>query len=409
VFEVLFYSTIPILVIIIYGLTRQWSEIVRDFSLKLRFGGSLQGRNPNSARDKFQQVKEFDYFLASHFGGGDKVLSSFSLLGIEDGSIVRLYNGGSDAITALVEVNERLIIRKFAVGAAAVKLKSQSTWLRSHQKDNIPLVEIISDQQGEFYYRYDMPLIASANEYYDFIHTVHIDQSKALLTDVVEAIAEFHFSNGLCEATKETVELYLAEKVVKNVQEILEFARRLIPDQEFEINGSAYSFSDWNCLLDIEWLSSQINHFQTCTIHGDLTVENIIVVEGKVPAFYIIDPNPDNVFDSPLIDFGKLMQSLHLGYESLNRSGQRSSVSGSAIAVKLSRSHAYSVLHQLLEERILHQYGPETLKEVYFHELINYLRLTPYKIRKDPAIGLTFFACTCILLARYLQASKLKS
>ena len=79
------------------------------------------------------------------------------------------------------------------------------------------------------------------------------------------------------------------------------------------------------------------------------------------------------------------------------------SLSENKIDLILSRSHAYSALHDHLKELIISQYGIDTLREVYFHELINYLRLTPYKIRKDPSMGLTFFACTSILLARYLD------
>jgi hypothetical protein len=127
-----------------------------------------------------------------------------------------------------------------------------------------------------------------------------------------------------------------------------------------------------------------------------------VAPENK-PNFYIIDPNPDNIFNTPLIDLSKLMQSLHLGYEGLNRGGKFSSISENKIDLILSRSHAYSALHDYLKELIISQYGIDTLREIYFHELINYLRLTPYKIRKDPAMGLTFFACTSILLARYLD------
>jgi hypothetical protein len=43
------------------------------------------------------------------------------------------------------------------------------------------------------------------------------------------------------------------------------------------------------------------------------------------------------------------------------------------------------------------------LREVYFHELVNYLRLTPYKIRQSAQRGLAFFACTSLLLREYQQ------
>ena len=403
ILSLLLYSIIPVLIIIIYGFTRRWSAIIRDFSVKFRFGGIIQATSLFCARDKFKQDNEYDYFLASHFSGDDQVLSSFSLLAMDDGIIVRLFNGGSDAITALIEVNETLVIRKFAVGSAAIKLKDQSNWLKSHQNDDIPLVEIIGDQQGSFYYKYDMPLVASANDFYDVIHTLHVDQSKTLLVSVVKHISAFHQSTDLAMAPSEMGEVYLTEKAINNALVILDFAHDLLPAQDYRINGNKYHLSDWDCLKDINWLTSQVKQLQTSTIHGDLTIENIIVAPENKPDFYIIDPNPNNIFNTPLIDLSKLMQSLHLGYEGLNRGGKFSSISENKIDLILSRSHAYSALHDHLKELIISQYGIDTLREVYFHELINYLRLTPYKIRKDPSMGLTFFACTSILLARYLD------
>ena len=97
------------------------------------------------------------------------------------------------------------------------------------------------------------------------------------------------------------------------------------------------------------------------------------------------------------------MQSLHLGYEALNRGSGHSAISGNSIDLVLSRTHAYTTLHSCLENMIVRSFGEETLREIYFHELINYLRLTPYKIKRDRRAGITFFACTCILLARYLR------
>ena len=44
------------------------------------------------------------------------------------------------------------------------------------------------------------------------------------------------------------------------------------------------------------------------------------------------------------------------------------------------------------------------MREIAFHELVNYLRLLPYKIRNEPAQGLTFFVCTSLLLRRYCEA-----
>ena len=63
------------------------------------------------------------------------------------------------------------------------------------------------------------------------------------------------------------------------------------------------------------------------------------------------------------------------------------------------RSHSLRQLHAMLETEIVGRFGPDGLREVYFHEIVNYLRLTPYKIRQQPMRGLSFFACAAMLLA----------
>jgi hypothetical protein len=49
------------------------------------------------------------------------------------------------------------------------------------------------------------------------------------------------------------------------------------------------------------------------------------------------------------------------------------------------------------------RFSGDALREVYFHELVNYLRLTPYKMRQSAERGLAFFACTSLLLREYRQ------
>ena len=140
-------------------------------------------------------------------------------------------------------------------------------------------------------------------------------------------------------------------------------------------------------------------------VHGDLTIENIIIAPQMNPKWYIIDPNPDNIFNSQLIDWAKLMQSVHLGSEGLNRNFS-CVIENNSIQLLFTKSQAYTELHDQLVSIIRIQQGNDKLREIYFHELINYLRLTPYKIRQDAKKGLCFFACASILLKRYLESAK---
>jgi hypothetical protein len=250
-----------------------------------------------------------------------------------------------------------------------------------------------------------MPLVIPANDFYDVIHTSPLEQSRAILMGVASTIDGFHRRTAQPDAGPEAVRSYLEAKAVRNARTILDFARLALPGTRFRLNGREHSLESWECLQDMTWLEAQVGDRRTSRVHGDLTIENIIVAPEQGPGWYLIDPNPENGFDSPLIDWAKLMQSLHLGYEGLNRHFS-CSLTGDEIRLSFTRSAAYTELHGALETLIACHCGADALREVYFHELVNYLRLTPYKIRQNPQKGLCFFACTSLLLDRYLGAAR---
>jgi hypothetical protein len=301
-----------------------------------------------------------------------------------------------------VETDQRLLIRKFAVGPAAAKLKIQADWIRRHAAPDLPLVALIGDRNGGAAYSYDMPLVTPANDFYDVIHSSSAERNRARLLQVVERADNFHGRTRSGTASDEIVRRYLDEKVSRNAAGIVDFARRRIGGDAFAINDMDCDLAEWSCLADPEWLGAQIRHREVATIHGDLTIENVIIAPDHPHGLYIIDPNPENIFDSPLIDWAKLMQSLHLGYETLNR-GISCGLSGNSISLAAARSQAYAELHDTLEGEIRARFCEDRLREIYFHELVNYLRLTTYKIRQCPQRGLGFFACTALLLKRYRE------
>ena len=395
------YTGFPVLGVLIYGGMKQLPGILRVLDARRRYGWYSDLRSLRNSRNRYKGEVEYEYFLTSLFSGDNKVATSFGLEAIDDGTVHKLFVGGSDAITAMVEVNEHLVIRKFAVGAAGNKLKAQHDWLGNYVSEAFPLVNIIRDCQKVGSYHYDMPLVVPSNDFYDFIHTNPIEGSKRVISEVVGGITLFHAQHNGSIADEILVRKYLLEKAINNATSILNFAKTFF-NQYYTLNGVQFDLKQWEYLLDLDWLSKQITDRSTTVVHGDLTIENIIIAPQNNPNWYIIDPNPDNIFNTKLIDWAKLMQSVHLGYEGLNRNFS-CVVENDSIQLAFTKSQAYTVLHNQLEVLTRQHLGEDGLREVYFHELINYLRLTPYKIRQDAKKGMCFFGCTSILLNRYLE------
>jgi hypothetical protein len=401
----LFYMLVPVYVILIFGLLRERTRVFRALNAIAAGGpaGSLLYATP--IRDRFKQPAEYEAFLVSNFSQRSHILTDFSLIAMADGAVQRLLPGGSDAVTALVECEDKLIIRKFAMGAAAAKLEVQAEWLRRY-REQLPLVEIAAQARtSSGFYSYDMPYLPTARDFYDVIHTSNHQHSDGVLRAVIEAMLNFHDATKSAPADCATIRRYLSEKAAANTRFALQQTKGWFSDvgSRYLLNGEEYDLKDWQRFLDVEWMSRQIGLLDTAVIHGDLTIENIIVSAEQPGGFFLIDPNPDNIFNSPLIDWAKLMQSLHLGYEGLNKAPVCTWKDG-ALSLILSRSHAYTELHESCRKQLVSSLGGAAQREIAFHEIVNYLRLVPYKFRQSPTKGLVFFACTSILMRDYIEA-----
>jgi hypothetical protein len=312
--------------------------------------------------------------------------------------------GGSDARTEIINSSGALVIRKSASGPAANKLQRQAEWLELHASD-LPLTKVIKRRSLKNLYYYDMPYNPEAENYYDRIHKQTIPESLMVLRDIFERVYYLHDRRRINRNPSESIERYLQDKVISNALAVIAFARALVGGDEYFINGERFSLTEWECLLDTGWLRAQIRSDDVSIIHGDLTIENVIVKGCGAKDWFLIDPNPDNIFNSPLIDWAKLMQSLNLGYEALNRSGD-ASVVGNRITLTFFQSFAYTEMHRFLIGLLRQRFNEDQIREIYFHEIVNYLRLIPYKLRHSPQKAIIFFGCTAVLLRRYIGAQR---
>lgn len=399
------YTGVPVAGILAYGGFKQFPAIVAILDSRRRYGWYGNRDDQPHVRNRFKAEAEYRFFLTGLFSGSNEVATHFGLQAVEDSTVHRLFAGGSDAVTALVETRGELVIRKFALGQAGERLRLQQAWLQANARQTLPLVGILRSTAQPGHYYYDMPLVVPCSDFYDFIHTNPLSASRDILHEVMSRMDAFHGAHTPVQAPEEVVCRYLQDKVVRNARELLGFAASVFGADRLCVNGVEHALSDWERLTDPAWLQRQLTRLQTTRVHGDMTIENIIVAPGQAPCWYVIDPNPANGFDSPLIDWAKLMQSLHLGYEGLNRNFS-CTVDGNRVQLAFTRSMAYSQLHEQLQARIVERLGADGLREVYFHELVNYLRLTPYKIRQNVRKGVCFLACTQILLDRYLALAR---
>ncbi len=313
-----------------------------------------------------------------------------------DISILRDYSAGSNATTMLCMDRERTFYRKYTFGEDGEKLKAQLAWLEGH-KDIIPVCRVIHKDCGEGFCCYDMNYDSGAYNMFRYMHAQPLDQSWAILRAVLDDLRENLYTRNRRVPAREDLERYLEEKVDKNLERIK--GSRLLADIEKQrhiiINGRKYkNLSRLDRLFDHEYLKEIFSHDRYSDIHGDLTVENIICLDGEPDlskAYYLIDPNTGNIHESPFLDFGKLMQSLHGGYEFLMMT-KTVRVEGNRVDFLYTRSAVYDGMLEKVRGYLQGHFTPEEVRSIFHHELVHWLRLMPYKLEKDRKRAVMFYA-----------------
>ena len=339
------------------------------------------------------QIDERDQlsFLDEYFSARQpEIVSRFIALN-RDVSIIADCSSGSNAATILCMDQSGIFYRKYAFGADGEKLAEQLRWLRAHE-GALPLCEILREDLTADYCCYDMRYASEAVGMFQYVHSHPAAAGERVLLAVLEAV------EGLYERTDrpadpEALDRYIDTKVTANLER-LETARELhelVGADVLVVNHREYkNLPALRPMFDPAHLRRVFACDRCCDIHGDLTVENIICTSAE-GGFYLIDPNTGNVHDSKFLDYAKLLQSLHGGYEFMMKTGAVS-VSKNGVDFISTRSAAYDALFGALRRELDRRFTPAEVRSIFYHELVHWLRLLPYKLRKDQNRAPMFYA-----------------
>lgn len=308
--------------------------------------------------------------------------------------IIQDFSAGSNATTMLCMDEEKTFFRKYAFGKDGSKLYEQVKWIREHQSD-LYLPYILREQHESKYCCYDMEYHATAVGMFNYIHSTPTNQSWAVLRQALSDLSKQLHSLNCHAGDSETLQKYIDTKVTGNIAKI-ESSReihQLLDYDNLMINGRKYrNLKQLKRWLEPEFLTTIFCDDNYSDIHGDLTVENIICWEnGHESPYYFIDPNRGNIHESPALDYAKLLQSLHGGYEFLMRT-EHIEVKNNNINFLFTCSKSYAELFRLYREYLHEQFSYAQVRSIFFHEVVHWLRLMPYKIEKNGSRAVLFYA-----------------
>lgn len=337
-------------------------------------------------------------FLDSYFSNHNREYVDQYLAINRDISIIRDYSAGSNATTMLCMDDDKTFFRKYAFGKDGDKLFDQIQWIEKY-KDILPLPEIIKDEKNDGYCYYDMPYYSSTVGFFEYIHSMPIEKSWDKLERAIQALEKSIYKVDVRDADHETIARYVEGKVDANLRRIKEAAviKPLLKYKKIVINGVEYdNLPVLEKFLDTDYLAGIFENDKYSVIHGDMTIENIVCKQDD-DDFYIIDPNTGNVHESPNLDYGKLLQSMHGGYEFLMAT-REVDVRTNRIDFVHINSSVYKQMYKRFHEFMMEKLGQDRVKSIYYHEVIHWLRLLPYKIAKDGKRALLFYAGLIVVL-----------
>lgn len=337
-------------------------------------------------------------FLRQYFDGGIREYLQDYIAMNRDVTILRDLSAGSAATTMLCLRDQNLFYRKYAFGQDGKKLWQQAQWIRAHSRE-LPLPEILGETQGPESYCYDMAYRTSSVNFFEYIHCHSTEESWQMLSAILETLRTRLYRDAR-PAEPPVIRQYVAEKVEKRLRDVLEAGelKALTQGDTICINGAAYrNLPALLGLFSRENLLQVFAEDPVTEIHGDLTIENLVADPAAPQGFYLIDPNTGNVLDSPYLDYSKLLQSLHGKYEFL-RMVSDYEVSPGSVEFLFSYTTNYARLYERYDRWLTETFSPAQVRSIYCHELVHWLRLMPYQLKKAGKRAAVYYAAFILVL-----------
>jgi hypothetical protein len=234
-------------------------------------------------------------------------------------SVLRRFKGGSFAETLLVEDDEKLFVRKrvskrenLTLGYA--KLKNQYRTLERFSRMSQGLVAgLYGEHDNTFEYSYDMEYLPG----HRLLSECGNGERSAALRGLLGVLGERVYAGGsrLGRSGTDWLDSHLASKIYARLDAVLAHPRLapLVTSREIAIDGVAYpGLRELLSRVSSPDVIGKLAPASFCTVHGDLTFENVLYASGDVR---LIDMDGADFIDAPELDLGKLFQSIVAQYE----------------------------------------------------------------------------------------------
>lgn len=351
-------------------------------------------------------TKEFSLFLDAYFQG-DKINKILTTEEVSNNfQVIKTFKGGSNALTLLAWHNERMVVKKITLKQYEEKLSAQYDWLKEREK--FPQITKVLQQYKNHpdYYALDIEFRDEYIPFFDFIHSSSAKANAQILREVCEFVnAKVYKPVRSIKNGRKHLDKYIETKVIGKVADASSknlATSNLLAYESLVINGQTYDNFDVviKKIVTNKEAMKDLSTIYESPIHGDLTVDNLIV-NPKDKSFIILDPNNENAISDPVVDYGKLMQSVHSGYEFLCSLASCKTEENS-ISFEEIRSVQYDKLHLELTNLLQEMLPLERYRTILFHEAVHYCRMLTYRADINPDTTAAFYSIAVRLFNEFI-------
>jgi hypothetical protein len=333
-------------------------------------------------------------------------------------SLVRFFKGGSNAVTLLATNGSgELFVKKMVPAEYAHRLKNQHDWL-AERADHDQLVTVLREEHAEDHYSIDLEYRPSSVPLFEYVHENPLAEGRDKLAEVWDYMYSRVYRVGDLEQRPDLRDDYVTERFVLRVRAAAESHPALaeaIKADRIVINGTELDNFD-RILARIQgnqaaW--ADLATFRSSShIHGDLTVDNILV-DLPTDRVLVIDPSDDNQIRGPVIDFARHMQSLLYGYEFLNDDDDPVVLGASdagvpEITYRDARSARYAELADFISTEVMpRRLSPGEQRAVLFHVGLFYGRMLTHRVAINSGTVLKYYGVCIQALNRFMEQYEL--
>lgn len=227
--------------------------------------------------------------------------------------IIKSLKGGSFSNTYIVKKNNNTVVRKSIKKNTNTfihyeKLKLQKYNLERFNSYYLNLCpKILCEEDNDNYYYYDMEYLKNYKLLYEVNYENYFNKLFTILEKEIYTMKKYNYN-------KNWLKIFFENKVkINNYENLSPTIYKIINIDYIKINGINY-LGLKKIMKKLEILNSILNPKYLAPIHGDLTLENIMICE-KTNDIKLIDIDGCNFIDAIELDLGKLFQSTLSNYE----------------------------------------------------------------------------------------------